>query len=48
MAIDKICLNEKCTGCSACYNICPQKCIEMNNDKFGVLRPKIEKEKVSM
>lgn len=28
-----------CTGCSACYSICPQKCISMVPDKEGFLYP---------
>ena len=35
----------KCTGCSACMNICPQKCITMEMNKEGFLFPFIDKEK---
>lgn len=28
-----------CTGCGACYNICPTKCIAMEKDKEGFLYP---------
>ena len=35
----------KCTGCEACYNICPMNAIEMKADKKGFLRPNIIKEK---
>lgn len=34
---------EQCTGCSACANICPQKCIQMREDNEGFLYPIIEK-----
>lgn len=33
--------NKLCTGCGACYNICPQKCISMVEDNGGFLFPKI-------
>lgn len=33
---------EKCTGCGACYNICPVKCISMQPDEKGFLYPQIE------
>ena len=29
----------QCTGCSACYNICPTKCITMEKDEEGFLYP---------
>ena len=32
-----------CTGCSACYSICPNNSIVMHNDREGVLHPKIDK-----
>lgn len=35
----------ECTGCSACYNICPKHAIEMIEDKKGFEYPKINKEK---
>ena len=31
----------KCTGCSACYSVCPVQCIEMNADDKGFLHPNI-------
>lgn len=34
-----------CTGCTACKNICPQKCIKMKKDEEGFLYPEIDKEK---
>lgn len=32
----------KCSGCMACYNICPQKCISMIEDEEGFLYPKVD------
>lgn len=29
----------KCTGCTACYSICPKQCIEMKADEEGFLYP---------
>lgn len=40
-----ICDINRCTGCSACYNICPKKAISMIKDKFGFYIPKIDNEK---
>lgn len=40
-----ICEKKKCTGCFACYNICPKGAIEMKEDEFGFIYPKINKEK---
>lgn len=34
-----------CSGCSACYNICPQKAIEMHEDEEGFAYPKIDANK---
>ena len=34
-----------CCGCSACYNLCPQKAIEMIEDENGYIYPKINKDK---
>lgn len=33
-----------CSGCTACLSICPQKCIEIRNEK-GFLYPNIDKKK---
>lgn len=38
--IDKI--GNRCTGCEACANICPQSCIAMVADAEGFLFPKID------
>ncbi len=32
---------EDCTGCFACYNVCPQHCIDMVNDNEGFKYPKV-------
>ena len=37
-----ICEQEICSGCSACANVCPQKCITMQPDSEGFLRPVID------
>lgn len=34
-----------CCGCGACKNICPQKAITMNSDKYGYIYPKINYDK---
>jgi len=43
--MDYITEKEKCTGCSACKTICPQKAIKLAPDSLGFLYPEIEKEK---
>ena len=41
----KIQEKDNCTGCTACENICPKKCISMIEDKYGFKYPEInEKE----
>lgn len=41
--IDMIITEHKnCTGCAACADICPKKCITMNYDAFGFLYPQID------
>lgn len=35
----------KCCGCEACVNICPKKCIHMEEDKEGFRYPIVDKEK---
>lgn len=37
-----ICSKDKCTGCYACYNICPKQCITMEEDEYGYLYPTID------
>lgn len=34
-----------CSGCAACYNICPKSCIEMLPDTEGFLYPEINEDK---
>ncbi|MDD3142117.1 MAG: Coenzyme F420 hydrogenase/dehydrogenase, beta subunit C-terminal domain [Lachnospiraceae bacterium] len=41
----EICKIEKCTGCSACMNICPKNAIKMECNQYGVLLPKIDESK---
>lgn len=33
---------ENCSGCSACFSACPQKCIQMKEDKEGFLYPIVD------
>ena len=40
-----ICEKEKCTGCYACYNICPKDAIEMKEDEYGNIYPQIDESK---
>lgn len=40
-----ICSKEKCTGCFACYNVCPKNCISMVEDEYGYIYPRIDEEK---
>lgn len=35
----------KCSGCYACYNICPKGCISMISDDEGFYYPKIDESK---
>lgn len=32
----------KCTGCGACLNVCPKKCISMKPDELGFLYPTVD------
>ena len=36
---------DNCTGCAACVNVCPAKCISMTQDTDGFLYPAINEEK---
>lgn len=38
----EICEKEKCTGCMACRNICPRRCISMQEGKLGHLYPCVD------
>lgn len=42
--METICEYEKCTGCFACQNVCPHKCIKLVSDKFGELHPQINQD----
>lgn len=37
--------NKDCTGCHACYSICPQNCISMDRDPEGFWYPKVDYDK---
>lgn len=37
--------NKDCTGCGACFNICPKNAISMVYNDYGFYVPKIDKEK---
>lgn len=37
--------DKDCTGCHACFNICPQNCIVMTEDNEGFLYPQIDEDK---
>lgn len=38
---EEICKRELCTGCMACYNICPKSCITMADGKLGQIQPDV-------
>lgn len=38
----EICKKEQCTGCCACYNICPKNCIAMCEDAEGFRYPVVD------
>lgn len=40
----EVCSKEICTGCFACYNVCPKSSISMEYDLDGNLYPKIKQE----
>lgn len=37
-----ICNYYKCTGCYACANVCPKKCITLDNDSYGEIHPVVD------
>ncbi|MBO4601334.1 MAG: Coenzyme F420 hydrogenase/dehydrogenase, beta subunit C-terminal domain [Bacilli bacterium] len=43
--MNKICEKKKCTGCFACFNICPKNAIKMIEDDFGRIYPIIDEDK---
>ena len=38
-----ICNKNMCSGCQACFNICPKNAIVMKEDSLGFKYPKIDK-----
>ncbi len=40
-----ICDKTNCTGCFACYNVCPKNAITMQEDEYGYIYPIINDEK---
>lgn len=42
MTGSEICTRDKCTGCMACYNICPKSCISMVSGKLDHLFPEVD------
>lgn len=40
----KLCSEEQCSGCGACVNICPQKCITMKRNYQGFDYPSIDED----
>lgn len=43
-----VCKEIICTGCGACYSLCPKNCICMEENKEGFLYPHIDETKCSM
>lgn len=43
--MEKICDKNECTGCFACYNVCPKNAITMEEGKLGHIYPKIDDKK---
>lgn len=43
--MNKICERRDCTGCYACFNICPKHAIAMIEDEYGRVYPIIDEEK---
>lgn len=37
-----ICNYHKCTGCYACANVCPKKCITLDSDSYGEIHPVVD------
>lgn len=37
-----ICNHDKCTGCSACKDVCPKQCITMQPDELDALHPVVD------
>ena len=45
MSLSSVCPLESCTGCYACFNICPTKAINIEEDEFGNVYPVIDDKK---
>lgn len=43
MKFIELCDSNNCTGCGACYNICPKDSISMIQDEEGFLIPSIDR-----
>ena len=43
--IESICPHDCCTGCAACFSVCPVSCIQMIPDEEGFQKPVIDHEK---
>lgn len=39
---DISCVKHQCTGCEACFNICPKQCIHKRNGHLGHIYPEID------
>lgn len=37
-----ICNYTECTGCFACANVCPKRCISLKDDEFGEIHPVVD------
>ena len=40
-----LCKRENCTGCFACFNVCPKNAIYMKEDIYGYIYPEIDTKK---
>ena len=40
--MNEICKPEICTGCSACADVCPKKCVVLKEDALGAMHPCID------
>lgn len=38
----QLCSEDKCTACSACFNVCPKHAISMKEDRYGEHHPSID------
>ncbi len=41
----EICPHDSCTGCNACFNICPKSAISFDKDELGFFYPAIDQDK---